>query len=539
VVRRVLSDQDRDPYSVTSGCFDRRHWAWKLADLPNAVLQCNVHPLALLLTEPGGQFSGNPALQWSVAAGLRYARRIQRRDGSFDQAFPRERSVGATAFLLHALLEAFRCIGSGMDAGVRREVEEGLRRAAEFLCRHEETHGHIANHLAGAALALLVSAEHFGEARYRRRSDALLEKILAHQSPEGWFLEYEGADPGYQTLCLHYLAQIYERTRDGRLGESLGGAVEFLAHFIHPDGSFAGEYGSRRTAVFYPGGLALLGREFPLAAAITRAMRRAIEAGHTVTLSDVDAENTPPLLSNYVLALRADPGAGDRSLPPLPCERPAVRRDFPQAGLYVHGTERYYAVVGASAGGVLKVFAKREPRILWDDGGYFGQLASGAFVTSQATLRGRPCAVGEREVEMTGAFYAPIRLVPSPARFLLLRTLCLTVMRSRRITEMLKRRLVGLLVTRRRRYQMTLRRRVRFEATAVVLEDELSKSPSLRVAWLECGRGFVAMHMASAQYLEGRQLDRNPDAAVFRVDVGRLNAEQHLAIQIRIEEAHA
>jgi hypothetical protein len=45
---RLLAAQQRDVFSPTYGSFDRRYWAWKMAELPEATLQRNVHPLALL-----------------------------------------------------------------------------------------------------------------------------------------------------------------------------------------------------------------------------------------------------------------------------------------------------------------------------------------------------------------------------------------------------------------------------------------------------------------------------------------------------------
>ena len=102
---------------------------------------------------------------------------------------------------------------------------------------------------------------------------------MASQSGEGWFPEYEGSDPGYQTLCLYYLAKIYHLHPDSQLKTALERAVEFLSWFAHPDGTFGGEYGSRRTAIFYPGGLAILSREIPLAGRLVRFMLDSIAAG--------------------------------------------------------------------------------------------------------------------------------------------------------------------------------------------------------------------------------------------------------------------
>ena len=152
-------------------------------------------------------------------------------------------------------------------------------RAADFLIRSSEQHSLISNHLAGAALGLFKAGELFQEKRYSDHGQFLLNSILTNQSTEGWFPEYGGADPGYQTLCMHYLAQIYIIKPSPELKLALGKSLGFLKYFAHPDGTFGGEYGSRRTEIYYPGGIALLASEFPDAASLNRYMLSSIEAG--------------------------------------------------------------------------------------------------------------------------------------------------------------------------------------------------------------------------------------------------------------------
>jgi hypothetical protein len=133
-VRRLLSELDRNPYSATYGCFDRRYWSWKLVDFPEATFQRNVHPLALLYSDQNSQHFSSPKVRMAIVAGLNYSASLQHQDGSFDQAFPNERSFGATAFLLHSLLEAFKIIKNDTDFPGRKRVAGSLRRTAE-LCR--------------------------------------------------------------------------------------------------------------------------------------------------------------------------------------------------------------------------------------------------------------------------------------------------------------------------------------------------------------------------------------------------------------------
>lgn len=532
-IRRLLSEQDRDRYSPTYGCFDRRYWAWKLVDFPEATFQRNVHSMAMLYTDPGSEFYRNPILFDSVVAGLRFAGTIQHRDGSFDQAFPNEHSFGATAFLLHSLLEAFRLVAAEVDCKTREEIEHALLRSAGFLSTHTEVHGYIANHRAAAVLSLLLTAEHFGDTRCRYTAEGLLQNLIEHQSPEGWFPEYDGADPGYQTLCLYYLAQVSQRLDTPALQVALNRAVTFVSHFAHPDGSFAGEYGSRRTAICYPGGLALLSRDFPLALALTRATCRAIATGHTVSLADVDMGNIAPVLSNYLCVLQTGVLEREERAPCLPWEESELRRDFPDAGLHVRGTDHYFAVLGASNGGVLRVFAKPGRRALWDDAGYVGQLADGTLVTTQMTRLENPCMVEDTRITLTSSFHEMPHALPTPFRFVLLRMANLTLMRSLWFRDLIKKLLVRLLVAPRQRCQMKLRRCVRFESHRVVVEDTISKSSTRKVKWLECGSRFVSVHMASAGYFEGSPHDRAANARV--VGTQELNRTNRVSTRFVID----
>jgi hypothetical protein len=529
--RRLLSEGNLDPYSSAYGCFDRRFWGWKTTDFPEATLQRNAYPLAWFLQHPDPRFSVNAELLTEVVlAALRFSASIQHRDGSFDQAFPNEHSFGATAFLLHSLLEAFRSVRDAViPATWSSTIESCLRRAAEFLCRHNERHGCISNHLAGAALSLIATGDYFDEPRYKKRSSTLIDQVLASQSDEGWFPEYGGSDPGYQTLCLYYLAKIYRLHPDSQLKHALEHAVEFLSWFAHPDGTFGGEYGSRRTAIFYPGGLALLARDIPIAADLLRFMLEATAQGLTVTLNDVDIINFAPVLENYMAVLEAGTAWQEEGSIPLPCKAVLAKRDFVEAGIYVRKTARYYALFGASNGGVLKVFDCRQKKAIWNDSGYMGQTTEGDYITTQVTDLNRPCMLTENDVRVETSFCSLPRFSPTPFAFVLLRLLNLTVMRSIQMGNYIKKLLVNLLITAKRQASLNLTRTVHFGAETITVTDKINGRQTMR--WIEYGRPFVAIHMASARYFQGAA--GAEDWKARQVDVDALH--RHGELEKRVE----
>jgi hypothetical protein len=529
--RRLLSEANVDPYSSTCGCFDRRFWSWKTVDFPEATLQRNAYPLVWFLQHPDARFNVKAELLTEIVrAALRFSARIQHRDGSFDQAFPHEHSFGATAFLLHSLLAAFRAVQHTSAAGFASSIENCLKRAAEFLCRHDERHGLISNHLAGAALSLIATGDYFDEPRYKKRSNEIIEQILASQSGEGWFPEYEGSDPGYQTLCIYYLAKIYRLNSDSQLKSAIERAVEFLSWFAHPDGTFGGEYGSRRTAIFYPGGLALIARDVPIAGRLLRFMLDAIARELTVSLNDVDIGNFAPVLENYLAVLEEGAAGQEVEDMPLPCQGVAAKRDFSEAGIYVRKTARYYALFGASNGGVLKVFDCRQKKAIWNDGGYVGQTSAGDYITTQVTHSDRPCRLTENDVRVETYFCSLPRSSPTPLAFVLLRLLNLTVMRSIRMGNYIKKLLVNLLITAKRQESLNLTRTVHFGAETITVTDKINGRQTMR--WIEFGRPFVAIHMASARYFQGAT--GTGDWTARQVDVDALHKHGELEHQIEI-----
>lgn len=520
---RALSEQDRDPYSPTRGCFDRRYWAWKLVDFPEATFQRNVYPLALLYRDPRSQLYGQEEVCQAVGLGVRFALQIQHRNGSFDQAFPFEQSWGATAFLLHPLLEAVRLVAPALDRDAER-IRQRLAAAGRFLCREGEQHGRITNHLAGGALSLYAAAASMNDAVFRARADRIVRDILANQSAEGWFPEYGGADPGYQTLCLYYLAEIAHLNPTPELAGALDRSLEFLQWFVHPNGTLGGIYGSRRTRVAYLGGFARLARRSPLAASMLSTLTAAMVGGDTVSVDTIDSGNLAPLFTNLVCSMR-DPLTAEPAELVLPAFGPPASRDFAEAGLCVRSASRYYAIVGVRNGATVTVFDRASGALALDDGGYVGELTDGSLVTSQVSEL-RAAAVDDHQVATTVTFCAMPQDRPTPGLFLVLRLLNLTLMRSIRAGNLVKRLLVRRLIGRRSPAELRLHRRVVF-GDRVLVEDRIENPTGLRLRWLRGGRPFNSIHMASAGYFEAAALRAVPAPGVD-IDVERLYRDRVL-----------
>jgi len=529
--RSLLSEINRDPATSTYGCLDRRFWAWKIADFPEATFQRNLLPLAWYANQHKKKKEKN-SIRKVVASGLLYTFQIQHRDGSYDQAYPNERSYGATAFLLADLIQAYKNVRQSLETDDDEKILAGLQKSADFLYKRNEEHGVISNHLAGSALGLLLAGQLFGNQRYSDKAKEIVQSIVKSQSPEGWYPEYGGADPGYQTLCMYYLANIYQIFPESSLHDSLTKSLDFLKYFIHPDGSFGGEYGSRRTEIYYPGGIALLASESDTAITMNRLMLDSIESGNTVTLMDVDMGNTAPLLNNYIQVLEMQIQGQQSRTEKLPFQKDNDIKVFDTAGIAAISQKRYYCILGGSCGGVAKIFNKASSQIVMDDSGILGKTSTGKTISTQVNLPQNELSLGNQTALIKSKFFIIDTPDPAPLKFLILRLLNLTLMNIKPVNEWIKKMLVGTLIKKQKPVRMERKRTIKFFPDQIQIDDEIIKHGKLILKNLRMGVKFSAIHMASARYFHPGNLKAIDES---EIDVDQFNKKNRVEIQQTIK----
>jgi hypothetical protein len=351
-IPKLLTLEDRNPHSPTFGCFDRNYWHYKTADFPCGMSQEFVWPLALAVEVdlPGNPYRGSEAIRQHVRSGILFAVRSSHRDGSCDDYFPNERALGATAFSLLACAEAYQLIGMQSE-----EALDFFQRAAHWLAHHNES-GRLSNHHALVALCLDLVGRLCKIDIFARARDERLSRLLSWQTGEGWFPEYGGFDPGYDTLTLGCLARLYQTNPSTALEKAIRSSVLLLSQFVHPDGSFGGEYGSRNTYNFFPHGFELAGRWLPEALAINDRFVAGLSAGRAPCYSDDRIIGHH--LWNYLLAAR------DYVTTRPTTARPAPNRlELRQAAIVIDRRDQSALYLALNKGGVLKLFRNRQPSL--------------------------------------------------------------------------------------------------------------------------------------------------------------------------------
>jgi hypothetical protein len=509
---RLLALFDRDLTSPSYGMGDRYYWAWGLIDFGNATFQGAAHGMARLWCAGLWPYHTESTLFIErINSIYEGAKRLTRADGSLEEAFPNEGSFCVTALVAFDLLCAADLLKGEVQQETRERWQTIIKPMINYLLIADETHALISNHLATAVAALVRWHKLTGDTCSERKAKKLLGRILENQSNEGWFKEYEGADPGYQSLCTYYLADVHNQRPDMKLREALRRSIQFLTHFAHPDGSFGGLYGSRCTRFYYPSGLEALSNEISEAAVLADYMATNISGGRVVALATMDEPNLVPMFNAYCWAATLWPNRG--AVPPdisLPAMRGKNSRiTFPEAGLWIDVGTSHYTIVNTNKGGVVVHF--RDGKMTTLNAGVVVRNNKGRFGSTQSfSLENRVNLEGDVLMVESNITQMPKRL-PTPVQFIFLRLLCVTVFRFRVLREWAKRWLVRLLITRRSRWPVRNIRRINLGPDITINDELFSPDGFTRI---ESPGAFVAIHMASQGYWQVQDELGNYDSAL-------------------------
>src|SRR3990167_11194896 len=193
-IPRLLSLQDRNPFSPTYGCFKRTYWLDKVYDFPDALPQFGVLSLALVYGNdmptyaPEGASAGKPnniykrhtkIREW-ILAGMKFWTTIQHSDGSFDEFYPNEHGwTGPTGFLLYAMLKSYMILDERKEfpAEFREEFFAACRKAADYIIKWDE-HGVLANHHAMGVLPVYYAYHVLKDERFKVGYEKKLAEVF-------------------------------------------------------------------------------------------------------------------------------------------------------------------------------------------------------------------------------------------------------------------------------------------------------------------------------------------------------------------------
>jgi hypothetical protein len=461
-IPRVLTLVDRDPTSPTYGCLDRNYWHYRTQDFPSGMYQELALPLAQVyaLDFPDNPWRGAERIRDLALAAVRFSARSAHRDASSDDYYPHERALGATAFVAAAHARVLELLGARDE-----DLVAFAKRRAWWLVRRDES-GRLTNHHALVALAAARAAALCDDTGLRSAAAERLARCLSWQHAEGWFPEYEGADLGYQSLTIAFLAALRARMPSAPLDEALGRAVEFLACFLHPDGSLGGEVGSRNTCQVLPSGFEALAATHPAARHLADGWLAGAMAGKRGHADD--DRIFCHWMADYAAAFDARSKRAAGAQPGSWSPRPG-KTSFPGCHLHVVRDGALHLVIATSKGGTFRAFSGQ--KLLHGDTGLVALTAGGGRLVMHAIDAEAAGVWTDASVTVSGRFHVAKRRLATPFKQVVFRLINGTL--GRIFPNFVRRMLQRALITGRQVAPYRFERRISWSQGAIEVRDRI------------------------------------------------------------------
>jgi len=541
-IPRLLSLEDRNPFSPTYGCSNREFWLCRSTDFPSSIAQFGIHALALAWRHemPGNIYYQKEKIREWTVAGIDYWMKIQKSDGSFDEFYPNERGwAGPTGFLLYAMIDSYRLLGEDFPEPLKDRFFEVCEKAGRYLARWDEP-GVLANHHAMAVLPVFEAARLLDSRDLWDGYQAKLDEFYTYCDEEGWCLEYDGADPGYLSATVSFLGKIYkhrgsvERVKnDRRMREVMLKAVDFCSYFAYPNGHYAGTMGSRQTLHFYPHGFELLASEYPPAAAVADRLLGGLRDGALVP-PEIQGDRyyqyrVPEMLLSWV-----DYGRRPAEIPALPDEREPFEKYFPNGGFYMRKTPKTYLVVNLAKGGVIKQFDLEARKLIYNDCGLLAQLGDGRVVTSQWVDSEYRREAENGRLSVSGTSHIVPAKTFTPLKFIVFRLVLLTLGWNTWLAYHIKGLIRKMLMTRAKRMPLRFERTIDLHGDSLLVKDTIELDAGVQVRRLLLGDEMPVRYVPQSRYFQPQELGVE-GYWISPEDLGKLNARRRLVIERTIQ----
>lgn len=455
---RLLGLVDRAPLSKTFGCFDRNYWHYKTSDFPCARLQEGVLTLAYLYKTEGTVFHGNKQLLEWIRAGLDFWKNIQHKNGSFDEWYPNENSFVATAFSTYTITESLLLLKDDIDKG---EYIEAVEKACNWISKRIESRAQ--NQEAGAILTLYNGYLVTSKEKFRKYAEDRMTNFLETQEAEGWFHEYGGADIGYLSVCIDYLAKYYKKTSDENVLNALKKSTGFLKYFLHPDMTAGGTYGSRNTEYLIPSGFEILSGLDENAQTIATHIIKGIEKGKMLGTDFLDDRYL--VYNGYTYFEAFHNMNANKKYDPMYSKE--FTKDFKTAGLIVISKNENYTILNYNNGGSFKNF--ENGKIKRSEPPISGKLGDNNLIGDVVT----EVKMEKGKIIINGKFRQVPKQTISPIKNAMLRLFQISFGRSEKIGKIFREKMRNMLITNRKGIDIKFAREIEFDNGVIKVKDTI------------------------------------------------------------------
>lgn len=248
VYPRILTQVCRDAGSPAYGSFDRNWWHYKIRDFSSVILQQGGYFIHVLKDLKSFEAYKNNLENIARASVDFWVKRCLKK-GAFEEYYPWEDGYPPLAFSSLSVAKIVEAQNL-----VYPELEKALQKASKKLMQRFEKQA-ANQQIAGlAALSVIqkIRPQYVPNAKF----EEIVIKTLALQSPEGWFMEYDGPDLGYLSVSMDCLWDLFDYTHDERFLTANKKALSFLESLVSVCQGSIGMHNARNTDYIVPYGIA-------------------------------------------------------------------------------------------------------------------------------------------------------------------------------------------------------------------------------------------------------------------------------------------
>jgi len=497
---RLLGLLDRNINSKTYGCFDRNYWHYKITDFPCVRHQEAALTLSLLYKlnrKDNPYFRNSNILRW-INASLKFWCSIQNKDGSFNEWYPNEKSFAVTAFSSYTASE---CLLTNKSIRGKSQIVASLRKSGNWLLKRSDFHA--TNQTSGAILLLYNLYKLTNERKYLKACRDKLSRLIKKQTPEGWWNEYNGADIGYHSLTIDYLSKLLKKFSDQRLKNAIDKGIEFLSHFIHPNFTFGGEYGSRNTEFMIPHGIELSAGHNKDAASIAHAIRNSLKDSSAIGPYSLDDRYLCCIAYTW---LQAYLDAKDTLKTPQYRFNSNFTKNFLGARLLVISNNNFYLIINYAKGALFRFYPKNVSGFFHDSGMLAVDEKSNILTSSW--IADNTTEIGPDSIMVKGRL---LKLRDEPMttlKSISLRAFAKTFGNSQTLSSMMKNALRKRLIISSRKSSAHFTRQLWIGKKSIKVVDTLASKHKLKDVFL--GEKYSNLFIPSSRYFQLQELNNKP-----------------------------
>ena len=508
-VPRLLGQLNRNPLSITYGCFDRDYWHYRTVDFPCCRKQEAVLLLALLYNlknKFNPYYKDKKILKW-INAALLFWSKIQEKNGSFNEWYPKENSFVGTAFTSYAISEALLVMGDELSN--KKYIMKKLKKSIDWLSNEDELR--VQNQQGGAILSIYNFYLLTGILRYKKISEHKINLLFNCQNSEGWFMEYGGADIGYLSLMISYLAKYYRKSKDNKALHMLEKSVKFISYFVYPNFSFGGEVGSRNTEYLIPDGFEITSKLIPESAFISEILKKSVKDRETISPFSQDDRYLCYTSYNFLEAYIYSENAKNK------IKRKNFEKIFENAGIYVKNDTKFYTVINYLKG-TLHVLFKDTKKELFDDGIYLiskkNKNMYSSFIdrNSEIFKKNDGCII-------RGKFDRIPEKNMTTITYILFRGFQLTLGRIKKIGLFVKNILRDVLITKKGKLFGKYERDITFDKNQIIIKDKINDFDKLKKVIISPKSSYI--YVPSSRYFNIKEISIDGGTIVYNKKPGK------------------